>query len=67
MFGKHFVKTGLIAKEWGRFYSQLFSMRMTGDYSDTFGLTEEDVVPLIERAKSFVSVIIEVAGYSNVS
>lgn len=54
LFGRHFVKTGIVSKESGRLYSQLFSIRITGDYSDSFGLTREDVEPLIGKTKSFV-------------
>lgn len=50
LFGLHFVKTGIFPTETGRLYHQLFSMRLTGDYDDTYGLTSADVLPLIEPA-----------------
>ena len=31
MFSLHFVKTGIVSKEYGRFYSNLFEERTTGD------------------------------------
>lgn len=48
MLGLKFIKTGVLDKEIGQLYHKLFSMRLTGDYDDTYGLTEEDVLPLIE-------------------
>lgn len=50
LFGQNFVKTGIFPPETGRLYHQLFSMRLTGDYDDTYGLTSADVLPLIEPA-----------------
>jgi uncharacterized protein (UPF0332 family) len=34
MFGLHFIKTGLIAGDCGKFYSEIFDMRLSGDYDD---------------------------------
>ncbi|OFY92672.1 MAG: antitoxin, partial [Bacteroidetes bacterium RIFCSPLOWO2_12_FULL_31_6] len=41
MFGLHFVKTGFISKEMGRFYSELFDQRQTGDYNDFIEYNKE--------------------------
>ena len=54
-FGQKFVITGLLPKELGKLYNQLFQMRLTGDYSDTFGLSSEDVVPNIELTEDFIN------------
>lgn len=54
LFGLHFVTKDIVSKEQSRFYSKLFEMRQTGDYDDLYILTEEDVKPLIEPAKSFI-------------
>ena len=50
----HFVKTGLVPIEMGKLFSILFDMRLTGDYSDRFDLTEEDVVPNIQPTQDFI-------------
>jgi len=42
MFGLHFVKSGLIDKESGNFYSDIFDMRQTGDYDDYIDFKKED-------------------------
>ena len=57
MFGIYFVKTGLIKKELGRFYSDIFDKRQTGDYDDFITFTEEDVKSLLPSAKKLISEI----------
>ena len=44
MFGLHYIKTGIIDKELGKFYSDIFDMRQTGDYEDYVDFEEEDVL-----------------------
>jgi uncharacterized protein (UPF0332 family) len=34
MVGLHFIKTGIIENELGKFYTDIFDMRQTGDYDD---------------------------------
>ena len=53
-FNLHFVKTGLVPIDMGKLFSTLFDMRLTGDYSDRFDLTVEDVVPNIQRTEDFI-------------
>jgi uncharacterized protein (UPF0332 family) len=53
--------TGKLSKDLGKFYNQLFQMRLTGDYGDTFGLTEEDVVPKIQPTEDFINEVIALA------
>lgn len=60
-FGLHFVKEGIVSREIGKFYSQLFDMRLKGDYSDRFGLTEEDVLPKIQPTEAFIKEITDLA------
>jgi uncharacterized protein (UPF0332 family) len=57
MFGLHFVKTRLIQKESGKFYTDIFDKRQTGDYDDFVELTEEDVVSLIDPARQLIEEI----------
>ena len=57
MFSLHFVKTGLVPKDFGRFYNNLFEKRGTGDYEDLFDhdlATCEEYYP---RAKEFIDAI----------
>ncbi|MBR5804392.1 MAG: HEPN domain-containing protein [Bacteroidaceae bacterium] len=57
LFGLHFVKTGKVSREHGKLYNQLFSLRLTGDYNDSYTLSEEDVLPLIIPAREMISFI----------
>ena len=60
-FNLHFVKTGLVPLEMGKLFSTLFDMRLTGDYSDRFDLTEEDVVPNIQPTETFIIKVTDMA------
>jgi uncharacterized protein len=50
MFGFHFIKTGIIDKDIGKYYSDIFDNRQFGDYDDFVEYTRENVVALIEPA-----------------
>lgn len=62
MFGLHFVQAGIVSKEDGRFFSDLFDRRQTGDYDDYVSFDEETVNKLFLRAETFVNKIIELIG-----
>ena len=53
----HFVKSGLLSVEKGKFYKQLFELRQTGDYDDWIFIEEKDVKPLIEPVEIFIAEI----------
>jgi uncharacterized protein (UPF0332 family) len=57
LFNKYFVKEGLIAAEYGKLLARLENMREKSDYTCLFETTEEDVSPMIPKAKEFVSII----------
>ena len=57
-FGLNFVQKGVFPKEMGRFYNNLFTMRLTGDYDDRFNLTEDDVLPKIELTETFIEKVV---------
>jgi|SRR5699024_5672579 len=56
-FGLHFVKTGIISKELGRHYTELFEKRHKGDYDDFFDYDEESTRKLLEPSKELVNKI----------
>jgi len=60
MFGFHFVQTGLVSKEDGRFFSDLYDRRQTGDYDDFFLYDEETVMILFKQAESFIERIVKI-------
>ncbi len=57
MFGLHFVQTGLISKEFARFFSDLYDRRQTGDYDDFVIYDEETSNKLFSMANKFVQEI----------
>ena len=57
MFGLHYVQTGLISKEFARFFSDLYDRRQTGDYDDFVVYDEETSVKLFSIANKFVQEI----------
>lgn len=61
LFGLRFVKTGLLPPEAGRLYHSLFTIRQTGDYDDTYGLEESDVLPFVEPTGQFIENVVALA------
>lgn len=57
LLGLHFIKTGILASDHGTLYGQLFSLRQTGDYGDTFGLTKEQVLPLLQPTEDLIEAV----------
>lgn len=60
-FNLHFVKTGIAPLEMGKLFSKLFDMRLTGDYSDRFDLTDDDVIPNIQPTEDFIKKVSDLA------
>lgn len=57
MFGLHFIKTDLVDKELGKFYSDLFDKRQISDYDDYIEITKEEVIEFIAPANQLISKI----------
>ena len=57
LFSKHFIKEGLIDEEYGNFFARLETMREKSDYTCLFETTEEEVMPMIPKAKELVAKI----------
>jgi len=57
LLGLHFISKGIIPKELGKFYSQLFELRQMSDYSDWIRIEEDDVKALEEPAEEFIQTI----------
>lgn len=56
-FMNEFIRTGLIDKEFGKLFSDLFDWRQEGDYSDFVSFDEELTVPLLNNSEAFISLI----------
>ena len=61
LFGLHFVNKGIVPQEKGKLVRILFKCRLTGDYSDKFDLTEEDVMPLFEPTEQLIEEVTALA------
>ncbi len=57
LFGLYFIKTGIIEKDFGKFYSKLFDLRHTGDYDDFIDSTKEQVTGLLQPAINLITKI----------
>ena len=57
LFGHHFVRTGLVSKELGAFYNDLFEYRQESDYED-FYLVDPQLLPgWLAQAQEFLEAI----------
>lgn len=65
MFGLHVVQTGLVSKEDGRFFSDLYDRRQTGDYDDFVLYEEETVLKLFNQASGFIERMIALLNQSD--
>lgn len=53
MFNQHFVKTGIVPKEIGKFYEKIFNERQEGDYIDYSEFTTEQVENYLESCRLY--------------
>lgn len=57
LFNKGIVNNGLIEKQFGEFYSDMFDRRQKGDYKDFVTFKEDDVIKWLGKAEEFISKI----------
>jgi uncharacterized protein (UPF0332 family) len=57
LLGLHFVCTGIIGMEQGKFYRRLFELRQASDYDDWTVIGAADVQPLVESAEEFICLL----------
>jgi uncharacterized protein (UPF0332 family) len=55
MFGLHFIKTGVIDNSLGKFFTDIYDMRQTGDYDDYIEFNKDDVMDLIGPVNDLIS------------
>ncbi len=58
MLHQHYIKTGILEKKYGTFYSRLQTMREQSDYNCTFNATEEEITPLIPLTGEFIEKVL---------
>ncbi|MFA6925335.1 MAG: HEPN domain-containing protein [Bacteroidales bacterium] len=52
-----FIKTGIISKDYGKLYTDLFDWRQEGDYADFISFDKSTVTPLLEQTENFIKEI----------
>lgn len=57
MFNKEMVRTGIVSKEDGLLFNQLFQMRQEADYEDFQSIRKEDIASVLPKVKSLVYLI----------
>jgi len=57
VFSEHFIKNGIIPKEFGKLYSQLFTWRQKGDYDDLYDFDKDKVIPYFKPVKQLIEII----------
>lgn len=57
VFSEHFIKNGIIPKEFGKIDSQLFTWRQKGDYDDLYDFDKNKVIPYFEPVKQLIEII----------
>lgn len=54
LFDRHFIKTGVLAREMGRFYHDMFDRRQESDYKAYVSLDRADVEAWLDQTRGFV-------------
>jgi uncharacterized protein (UPF0332 family) len=57
MFGMHFVKTGLVPPEYGRWFGKMEEERIDADYKMKTVWTKEDAQRRVERAEKLLAMM----------
>ena len=57
MLGLHFIETGILSKDNGRFYNDTFEYRQNSDYEDFFIIPEDIIIEFIQKAEIFIQEI----------
>ena len=61
IFGLEYVKKERVPIELGKLYNKLFTLRLTGDYNDHYGLEEQDVLPLLQPTIDLIDMVSRLA------
>lgn len=60
LFNEHFVKTGMVTVEQGRFFSRIYDFRQKGDYADYVQFEEAKIKEWLAQAESFIDEVEQV-------
>lgn len=59
LFNREIINKGLMEKQMGKFYSEMFDRRQKGDYEDFVKFNKEDVKVWLRKAEEFIGKIEE--------
>lgn len=57
LFNQHYIKTGKLPVEYGRFYNNLQTLREKSDYNCFYDVDEQDIIEGMEKAGKFIKTI----------
>jgi uncharacterized protein (UPF0332 family) len=66
LFGRHFVKTGVVAKELAAVYNELFEYRQGSDYEDFFQVEPNLIPRWLPQVDRFVEALAEATKHPDV-
>ena len=55
LFNEHFVRTGKVSVEQGRFFSRMYDFRQKGDYADYVQFEEAKIKEWLASAEAFIN------------
>jgi len=62
LFNEHFIRTGKVSVESGRFFSRIYDFRQKGDYADFVQFEEPKIKEWLVLAESFINEVDQVIG-----
>jgi len=62
LFNEHFIRTGKVSVESGRFFSRIYDFRQKGDYADFVQFEEAKIKEWLGLAESFINEVDQVIG-----
>lgn len=57
LFGQYYIKTGVLAKEYGVLYNQMETIRENGDYNYSYETTPQELEERMPLAKEMIDTI----------
>ena len=61
IFNREIVNKGLIEKQWGEFFTDMFDRRQKGDYKDFVEFEKQDVEEWLKKSEEFINIIDKLA------
>jgi uncharacterized protein (UPF0332 family) len=55
LFGRHFIRAGILPAEFGRALSRAYDVRLTGDYAVGIAVSRDEAQDLLELTRRFVA------------